>query len=170
MRKFKLSVVLLVLAMSVVAFGSAALSSIAFERDVTAGSVLVDTDPNVAIQITNNSSYSNLVVTEADGKISLKLNEAINNASINGFNTDALYSIGTYSSGVIKIKNNSDIPVTVTLTNAAGNPGALTLLPSNDPSPTIPVGGFRDFYFTLDTNGQDAVKVLDAILRIEGSN
>lgn len=169
MSKYKVSILLVILAMGIAAFGSAALSSIAFDRNVSAGSVLVDTDPNVAIQITNNSIYPNLLTTASDGKVSLNLNEAINNASSSGFNTDATYSLGTFSSGVIKIKNNSDVAVTVSLVNDVNNQGALVLLPSNDPSPTIPVGGFRDFYFTLNTNGQDAVKTLSAILHIEGN-
>lgn len=168
MKRLRISILLLVMALGITAIGSAALSSISFERSVSAGQVLVDTDPNVAVQITNISSYTNLVTLEADGKISLKLNEAIANATINGFNTDALFSIGTATSGVIKIKNNSDIPVTVTLTNDSGNTGALTLLPANSASPLIAAGASRDFYFTLDTNGQDAVKSLNAILKVEG--
>lgn len=169
MKKFKLSIFLMIMAMSMAAFGSAALSSISFDRNITAGKVLVDTDPNVAIQITNNSTYTNLVTTGADGKIALNLNEAINNTSSSGFNTDATYSIGTYTSGVIKIKNNSDVAVAVSLINDASNAGALALLSSNDPSSTIAAGETRDFYFTLDTNGQDAVKTLNATLRVIGS-
>lgn len=169
MKKFKLSFVLMIMAISIAAFGSAALSSISFDRSITAGKVLVDTDPNVAVQITNNSTYTNLVTTGTDGKIALNLNEAINNSTSSGFNTDATYSIGTSTSGVIKVKNNSDISVTVSLINDAANAGALALLPANSASATIAAGATRDFYFTLDTNGQDAVKTLNATLRVIGN-
>lgn len=168
MRKLRISIVMIIMALSIAAIGSAAISSLTFERSVAAGQILLDTDPNVAVQITNNSSYPNLVVTNPDGKISLNLNEAINNSSSGGFNTDATYSIGTFASGVVKIKNNSDVDIIVTLTNDVGNLGALTLLPSNNASPTIAVGTSRDFYFVLDTTNQDAVKAINAVLKVEG--
>lgn len=168
MRKIRISIAMIIMAISITAMGSAAISTLTFERSVAAGQILLDTDPNVAVQITNNSTYPNLVVTNPDGKISLNLNEAVNNASSSGFNTDATYSIGTFESGVVKIKNNSDIPVTVTLTNDANNLGALTLLPSNNASPTIEVGTSRNFYFVLNTTNQDAVKAINAVLKVEG--
>ncbi len=174
MRKFRFSVLLVAIALMIATVGSAAMSSISFDRN-TAGQVLVDTDPNVAVQITGiaAATYPNLVKTEADGKVSINLNEAINNNTANGFNTDATFSIGTASSGVIKIKNNSDIPVTVTLTNDAGNTGALTLVPVTGASATIAVGSSSNFYFTVNTNGQDVVspatsKALGAILHVAG--
>ena len=76
MKKLKLGLLLLVIALGVVAVGSAALSSVSLDRSVSAGQVLVDTDPNVAVQITNISGYPGLVKTEADGQVSLHLNEA----------------------------------------------------------------------------------------------
>ena len=168
MKRLKLSVLLIIAIILVASVGSAALSSVAFDRNVSAGQILVDTDPNVAVQITNISSYTGLVKTGLDGKVTFDLNEAINNSVNNGFNTDATYSIGTQASGVIKIKNNSDIPVTVTFTNDANNQNALTLIPTSTSNVTIGVGSASDFYFTIDTNGQDAVESLNAVLHIAG--
>lgn len=168
MKKFKLSALLIIVGLGVAAVGSAALSSISFDRKVSAGQVLVDTDANVAVQITNISNYPGLVKTGTDGKVSFDLNEGINNSLSSGFNTDALYSIGTAASGVVKIKNNSDIPVSVTLANDATNTGAITLVPVTGSSATIGVGSASSFYFTLDTNGQDAIKNLGATLSVKG--
>lgn len=167
MKRLKLGVLFLAAALSIAAVGSAALSSVSFDRNVSAGQILVDTDQNVAIQITNSSKYSGLVKTEADGKVSLNLNEAINNSTNSGFNTDALFSIGSAANGVIKIKNNSDIPVSVSMTNATGN-NAISLSPTSSSSSTIGVGASGDYYFTIDTNGQDALKTLNAVLRVQG--
>jgi hypothetical protein len=167
MKKLRLGVLFLFAAISIAAVGSAALSSVSFDRSVSAGQILVDTDQNVAIQITNTSKYSSLVKTEADGKVTLNLNEAINNNASGGFNTDAIFSLGTPSSGVIKIKNNSDLPVSVSMTNDAGN-NAITLSPTSNSSSTIGIGASGDFYFTINTNGQDALKSLNAVLRIQG--
>lgn len=168
MKKLKLGLLLLIVALGAAVVGSAALSSIAFDRNVSAGRVLVDTDPNVAIQITNISSYSGLVKTEADGQVSFHLNEAISDNSGAGLNTDAIYTIGSASSGVIRIKNNSDVAVEVVLTNDVNNLDAITLAPVNGASNTIEVGRASDFYFTVNTHGQDAGKDLKAILSVNG--
>jgi hypothetical protein len=167
MKRLKLGVLFLAAALSIAAVGSAALSSVSFDRNVSAGQILVDTDQNVAIQITNTSKYTGLVKTESDGKVSLNLNEAINNSTNSGFNTDALFSIGSAANGVIKIKNNSDMPVSVSMTNATGN-NAISLSPTSSSSSTIGVGASGDYYFTIDTNGQDALKTLNAVLRVQG--
>lgn len=169
MKKMKLSVLLIVVALSIAAVGSAALSSISFGRNVSAGQVMVDTDENVAIQIINTSNYVGLVKTGTDGKVSFDLNEAINNSVNSGFNADAIFTIGTPTSGVIQIKNNSDIPVTVTLSNDTNQKDVIKLIPTNNSSATIGVGTAGNFYFTLNTNGQDMVKSLNAILHIEGN-
>lgn len=169
LKRLKLSAVLIVAALSIAAVGSAALSSVTFNRNVSAGQILVDTDENVAIQITNASTkYPGLVKTGADGKITINLNEAINNNVNSGFNTDALFSIGTPANGVIKIKNNSDIPVTVSMTNDAGNINAISLIPANNSSNIISAGSAADFYFTINTSNQAAAKPLNAVLYIEG--
>lgn len=164
----KLGALLVFVTLSVAAVGSAALSSISFERNVTAGQILVDTEQNVAVQVTNISNYVDLVKTESDGKVSLHLNEAINHSVNSGFNTDATFTIGTPTNGVIKIKNNSDIPITVSMTNSTSNSNAINLSPINSSSSNIAVGSSGDFYFTIDTNGQDALKSLNAVLRVQG--
>ncbi len=167
MRKMKLNALLIVAALCIAAVGSAALASISFDRSVSAGEILVDTDDNVAIQITNISTYSGLVKTQKDGTVSFNLNEAINNDTNTGFNTDANFMIGTPDSGVIRIKNNSDIPVNVYMTSE--NNQAITLYPTSNSSSTIGVGSASEFYFTLDTSDQNANKSLNAILHVEGS-
>ncbi|MDF2541561.1 MAG: hypothetical protein K0S47_1279 [Herbinix sp.] len=167
MKKFKVGALFLFAALSIAAIGSAALSSLSFDRSVTAGQILVDTDENVAIQISNTSTYAGLVKTESDGKVTLHLNEAINNNGNSGFNTDAVFSIGTPTSGVIKIKNNSDIPIKVTMSND-GNNNSITMSPTGNSSETIGVGAAGDYYFTVNTNGQDALTTLNAVLHIEG--
>ncbi|NLK27862.1 MAG: ABC transporter ATP-binding protein [Clostridiales bacterium] len=131
-------------------------------------SEVVDTDDNVAIQITNISNYSGLVKTQNDGTVSFNLNEAINNSAKSGFNTDATFTIGTPNSGVIRIKNNSDIPVNVYMTS--DNNQAIKLNPTTSSSSTIGVGSASDFYFSLDTSDQNAAKSLNAVLHVEGSS
>lgn len=167
MKLVKLSALFIGAALSIAAVGSAALSNISLERNAT-GQVLVDTDDNVAIQIKNISKYNGLVKNGADGKVSFDLNEAINNNSKNGFNTDALFTIGSASEGVIQIKNNSDVRVTVSMTNDFNN-NAVTLMPVNSSSNTIEVGQAGEFYFTINTKDQSALNTLKAVLRVEGN-
>lgn len=168
MKKLHLSVLLIIVGLGIAAVGSAALSAISFDRSVSAGKVLVDTDENVAIQITNISSYTELVKTEANREVSLNLNAALGSNPNGGFNTDALFSIGTATNGVIKIRNNSDIPVTATLINSAD--GAIMMSPVNGSSNSIDAGKAVDFYFTVNTTGKKAADLLNATLHIEGIN
>lgn len=167
MKRLKLSALLIIAGLSIAAVGSAALSSISFDRSVSAGRVLVDTDENAAIQITNISDYADLVETQTNGEVSLNLNAALGTNPNSGFNTDAVFSIGTSSNGVIKIKNNSDIPVTATLTNAGDQ--SITMNPVNGSGNTIDAGRSGDFYFTVNTGGKNAADLLNATLHIEGS-
>ena len=167
MKRLKFSALLMIAGLSIAAAGSAALSSIAFDRSVSAGRVLVDTDENAAIQITNISNYSDLVETETNGEVSLNLNAALGANPNSGFNTDAVFSIGTSSNGVIRIKNNSDIPVTATLT-AAGDQ-SIAMNPANGSDNTIDAGRAGDFYFSVNTGGKNTADLLNATLHIEGS-
>lgn len=166
--KLKMSILLIVAALGIAAVGSAALSDISFQRQVSGGQVLVDTDENVAVQITNiSTNYKDLVKTDANGKVSLNLNEAIGNRKGTGFNTDADFSIGSPNNGVIRIKNNSDIALDVAMTNEAGNDNIIRLIPINGSGSTIEVGKANDFYFTINTQGQKATTALNAVLHIE---
>ncbi|HWT76464.1 MAG TPA: hypothetical protein VN258_17340 [Mobilitalea sp.] len=169
MNKLKLSVLFIFAALSIASVGSAALSSVSFDRSASAGQILMDTDKNVAVQVSNISKYTNLVKAESDGKVSISLNEAINNNSANGFNTDAIFEIGSPTSGVVRIKNNSDIPITVTLNNDLNSTNSMSIIPANNSSATIGVGSSSDFYFTINTNGQDALKTLNAVIHVEGN-
>lgn len=168
MSKLKLGVLLILTALGIAAVGSAALSYVSFDRSVNAGQVLVDTDQNVAVQISNSSKYTGLVKTDASGKVTLNLNEAINSNASAGFNTDAIFTIGTASSGAIKIKNNSDTSITVSMVNDVNSSNALTISPTNGSSATIGAGASADFYFTINTSGQSALKSMKAVLHIQG--
>ena len=166
MSRFKLSALLIITALGVTAAGSAALSSLSFDRSVT-GQIMVDTDANVAVQFTNTSNYSGLVTADAAGKVSINLDQAINNNVSSGYNTDADFSVGSPEKGVLKIKNNSDLPIKVSLSDALDN-NAIALLPVNASSSTIGVGSSGDYYFTINTDGQTALKSLNAVLHVEG--
>lgn len=166
MKYFKLSALLIIAALSVAAVASAALNGISFDRNVSGGKVLVDTDSNVAVQFMNTSKYTDLVKTDSDGKVSLNLSQAIGNNVNTGFNTDAIFTIGSASTGVIKIKNNSDVPVGISLTSDPNN-NALSINPVNGSNSTIGSGATSDFYFIINTNGQDAQKILNAVLHVE---
>ena len=167
MSKFKLGVLFIVTALMIAAVGSAALSYVSFDRSVNAGQVMVDTDQNVAVQITSASKYPGLVKTDPDGKVSLNLNDGINNNTNSGFNTDAVFTIGSSSNGAIKIKNNSDTSITVSMVNDAGNNNTLSISPANGSNANIGPGASADFYFTINTNGQDALKSMKAVLRVQ---
>jgi hypothetical protein len=167
MKRMKLGGLMLLAAFAIVAVGSAALSAVSFERTISAGQILVDTDENVAVQITNTSDYAGLVKTEEDGKASIHLNEAISGTGKAGFNTDAIFSIGSPTDGVIRIKNNSDVVVNVAMENEDGG-NAITMSPVNGSGSTIAVGAAVDYYFTVNTHGQDALKTLNATLKVEG--
>lgn len=167
MRKLRLGALIILAGLSITAVASAALSSLSLDRNISAGKILVDTDDNVAVQISNISEYDGLVKIDSNGKVSLNLNEAINNNSANGFNTDALYSIGSNDEGIIKIRNNSDVPVSVTMNNTEGD--AIAMLPVDGAGTIIDVGSAASFYFTVDTHGQKAGNVLNAVLHIEGN-
>lgn len=167
MRKIQLSALIILAGLSIAAVGSAALSSLTMDRSVSGGQILVDTDNNVAVQITNTSEYEGLVKTDTNGKVTFHLNEAINNNSENGFNTDALFNIGSNQNGVIKIRNNSDVPVSVTMSNTGSD--SITMLPVDGSNTTIDVGTADSFYFTVNTEGQKAGKELSAVLHIEGN-
>lgn len=168
MNKFKLGALLIISALSIGAVGSAALSSVSFDRTVNAGQIKVDTDQDVAVQFTNTSNYAGLIKTDSNGKVTLNLNEAINNNPTIGYNTDALFTVGSASKGVMKIKNNSDVAVAVSMVNDNKNANAVTITPTSGSSSTIGAGSSADFYFTINTNGQEALKTMNAVLNVQG--
>jgi len=168
MKKLQIAALVLLAGLSIAAVGTAALSSLSMDRNISGGKVLVDTDENVAVQITNISDYDGLVKTDANGKVSFYLDEAISGDSGTGFNTDALYNIGSKQDGVIKIRNNSDVPVTVSMNSSDGN--SISLLPVEGSGSRIDVGTAASYYFVVNTQGQKAGSTLNAVLHIEGSN
>lgn len=109
----KLSALFLVVALSVAAVGSAALTTIDFTRDAS-GQVLTDINGNAAVSF--SSPYANLLVdSDGDGEYSLDLNAAINDNSNLGYNTNATFTLGEGAEGAFQITNNSDINITVAL-------------------------------------------------------
>ncbi len=147
MKRFKLSALVITVALLVAVVGSAALSQITFDRSLS-GSVYADMDPNAAIVFAANNGYSS-VVTQQDGIVSINLAQAINNDTALGFNTQALFNIGTAAAPVFNVTNNSDVEITLNLnTTTAG----LSMSPAAGDY-TIAAGTSKDFYFTFDTTG-----------------
>ena len=70
MRK-KVSLVLIIVSLLAFSYGASALSSIALDRTVGAGTVLSDTDPNVAVKFTVSAGYESVLSETANGEISL---------------------------------------------------------------------------------------------------
>lgn len=140
MRRMKLSALFLVVALGVAAVGSAALTTINLDRNMTVD-VVSDTDVNAAVQFSEFTKYPGLLV-ETGGVVSLDLNQAINDNATAGFNPNAVFTIDD----AFTITNNSDIAVVVSSDNVvtlAGSSGSLT----------IPVGGSSTFDVTINTAG-----------------
>lgn len=166
MKKIKLFLLLTIIAISIIGVGSAALSDVSFDRSVSGGKILVDSDPNVAIQITDLPKYEGLVEIGQNGAVSLNLNKGISSNSNLGFNSDAVFSVGSAESGAILIKNNSDIPIVVSLTNDSSQ-NSISINPVNGSDYRIGVGQAVQFYFTIDTTGYSALEHLNAVMHIE---
>lgn len=147
----KLSALFLVVALSVAAVGSAALTQIDFTRD-TAGTVLSDTASNVAVKFTAVTDYEAAVDEAANGEIAIDLNDAfaaVTNQASNGFNPNAVFTVGD-GTGIYTITNNSDSEIIVTLEQATTG---LTMSPIGGDNTLLP-GDTTAFSFTIDTNGK----------------
>ena len=172
MKRTKLSALLIVAALSILAVGSAALTSIYLDRNVSAGSVLKDTDTGVAIQFTPMNGYDtkNIFVTDSStGEVSFDLTKAVaTGKTLNGWNTDARFLVGSASTPVFSLTNNSDLAVTVNFNDSAiQGVDVVNLIGSS----TIAAGATQEYYFNIDTsNGAagDATKTLGGILEIRG--
>ncbi len=171
MKRTKLSALLIVAALSILAVGSAALTSIYLDRNVSAGSVLIDTADGVAIQFTAMNSYDTkgVFVTNANGEVSFDLTKAVATGdTLNGWNTDARFLVGSSATPVFSLTNNSDLAVTVNFNDTAAEGADVVNLIG---SATIASGETQEYYFDIDTsNGTngDATKTLGGTLEIRG--
>jgi hypothetical protein len=170
-NKFKAVFVCSAIALVVASVSSAALSSLSMDRAMT-GTVLADSNSNVAVQITDLTGNPSFLDINSKGKYSFDLNDAINkNGALNttnttnGFNPDALFFVGNATTGAFKIQNNSDIPVTVSLSNT---PDAVTLHPQSGTA-TVAAGASKEFYFIIDTTTYAAGDSLNGTLKLEGT-
>lgn len=91
--KLKVSVLIIVVALLAFSYASAALTSISLDRDVSAGTVLSDTDSNVAVKFTAGTGYASVLDETAGGEISLDLSSILTSPAT-GFNTEASFTIG----------------------------------------------------------------------------
>ena len=113
MRRMKLSALFLVVALGVAAVGSAALTTVDFTRNAS-GQVLTDIDENAAVSF--SSPYQNLLLPSGtSGEYRLDLNAAISDVATEGYNTNAIFTLGKGADGAFQITNNSDINITVAL-------------------------------------------------------
>jgi len=155
----KLSVVLIVVALLTASYGAAALTSISIDRTVAAGTVLADTDSNVAVKFEAIGTYATVggganpgvLVQDGNGKVSIDLSKILTTAT--GFNTEAQFQIGSTSAYVFKITNNSDIAVKVTLTGVTGGLELYDTTGKVTTGTTIGTGSNASFYFKINSAG-----------------
>jgi hypothetical protein len=163
MQKFKLSALFILAALSIAAVGSASLSSVFFARSVI-GKVLIDTADDVAIQIiAKDQGYKELIKTDEYGEISIDLSKAIDKNASRGFNTDAVFGIGSLQSGVIIIKNNSDVAVKV---DSCEN-NMVSLLAANNTTDIIKPGEASEFSFIVNTKDVKDGQVINSTIQIK---
>jgi len=163
MRKLKLSTLLILASIIIFSVGSAAMSTINFNRSINSGKILADTDPNVAVRIENISEYDNLLNFSDSGNVSLHLKEAISNESdVLGINPSSLFRIGSADNGVIRITNNSDISVMAVLDDSIG----IQMDTTSDTNLIINPGSYTDFYFTISTYDIDIDTPMIATLHV----
>ena len=172
MKRIKLGVLLIVAALSIIAVSSAALSSISLNRSVQAGAVLVDTTSGVAIQFTamNNYDAKGVFITNSNGEISFNLKQAVaSNDVLNGWNTAGHFLIGSQTTPVFAISNNSDLPVTVHFNDSASQAvGVVTLVGST----TIAAGASQTYYYDINTtiSGVSTTAALEGTIEVRGGS
>jgi hypothetical protein len=163
MKRFQLSFLFVLAALGIAAVGSASLSALSFSRRVD-GQVAIDTADDVAIQITaKDSAYKELIRTDENGKVSIDLNKAIDKNFSRGFNTDAVFGIGSLQSGVILIKNNSDTAVVV----ESGKDSMVEILAANNTTEVIKPGEASEFSFLLNTKDLTQGKGINSTIQIK---
>ncbi|NCA80178.1 MAG: hypothetical protein EOM76_08355 [Sphingobacteriia bacterium] len=166
--KFKLPILFLVCAILVAGFGAAALSTVSLERNVTAGTVLADTDANVAVKFEAVGTFNDRGVLNTDattGKVAIELGKVLQNAQ--GFNTAAQFTIGSSGNNGVKITNNTDVAVKVSMPATGG----LSLYSDNSAvngdGLEIAAGANKVFYFKLDTTGINKNTAISGTLSVK---
>ncbi|NTW95375.1 MAG: hypothetical protein HGB31_01980 [Erysipelotrichaceae bacterium] len=143
--KLKLTVLAFLAVLLISSLSAAALTSLSIDRTVESGTVLADTNANVAVKFAAGTGYASVLSESADGKVAFDLSKLLVN-SANGFNTDAQFQIGTALLPVFVLTNNSDDAVTVALSGATGG---LVLVGSA----SVASGASANYYFTIDSTG-----------------
>jgi hypothetical protein len=171
MKAMKWQTLVIGAAIVVAAVGSSALTSIHVERTV-AGKVLADSDSHAAVQIKDLTGGPSFLDIDANGKYTFDLNDAINKSGVknttnttSGFNPDALFYIGNDKGGAFEITNNTDVPVTLSLTNAST---AITVRAVSGDT-TIGAGASKAFYFVVNTASLGDGTALTGTLQIDGT-
>lgn len=162
MKKLRLSALFLAAALLVTAVGSAALSNISFDRTVNAGTVLSDTNLNVAVKFEDTSNKPGFMVTSTAGIVSFNLNAFVS-SGVGGFNANTTYTLGAANDGVFKVTNNTDRSIQVSLSGASKG---LAMLPVTGGSTILTSGASSEYYFTLDTTGYTAETALTGSVHI----
>lgn len=162
MLKLRLSVLFFAAALLVTAVGSAALSDIRIDRTVNAGTVLSDTNSNVAVKFEDTSNKPGFMVTSATGMVSFNLNAFVS-SGLGGFNANTTYTLGAATDGVFKVTNNTDRSIHVSLVDASNG---LVMLPVTGGSILLTSGASSEYYFTLDTTGYTAETALTGSIHI----
>lgn len=164
--RLKVAGVLIIVALLTIGYGSAALTAISLDRSVGAGTVLVDTDSNVAVKFSALGTYTGFI-TETNGKVSFNLAKAIKNGVAGaGYNTEAQFTVGNGTTPVFQVTNNSDVAIKVTM--AAGAVG-LSLYDDADAAAgttSIAPGASDSFYFKIDTAGKIPTTALTGTLHV----
>ncbi len=170
MKKIRLSLALVLIALLVAGIGSAALSVISLDRTVEAGVVLSDVDSNVAVQISALGNYDEIGLFNeaASGEVSFDLKAVLSTAGDSGWNTDAHYVIGSAANGVFQVTNNSDVSVVVSLASVTGG---LTLVDStgDNNGTTVVAGASQTFYYDIATAGVNKATVVGGTLQIRNA-
>ncbi len=172
MKRIKLGVLLIVAAFSIIAVSSAALSSVDLNRNVQAGSVLVDTASGVAIQFTaqNNYQTKGVFISNTNGEVSFNLKQAVvSNDPLNAWNAAGHYLIGSQTAPVFSISNHSDLAVTVHFNDSASQAaGVVSLVGSG----TLAAGATASYYFDINPtiSGVSPTAVLGGIIEIRGGS
>lgn len=169
--KLKLSVLLLVAAILTAGYGAAALTSVSIDRTISAGTVLADTNADVAVKFQAFGTYLSTTGFMSEdvtsGKVTFNLNKLLKaGAAGTGFNTDAQFGLGSASTNYFAITNNTDASVLVNLASVTGGLKLFDTVGEVTVATTIPAGASANFYFKIDTAGVNKATVIGGTLQV----
>jgi hypothetical protein len=163
---------LALLTVIVSAIPTSALTAVTLTRPAQAEVVSDNSTAAVHIECINNSgglNYSNVCDYGATGAVTLRLKNGIG-GSATGFNPAASFTIGSTNQRVVKVTNNSMIPVKVWLDGSNSQlkmyDAGGTLRDSNTNAASISSGASQEFYFTVDTTSASSGQTLSATLHV----